>query len=122
MPQGEPNLGLTRRNTSHRSNADQLLDSATERLQHAAADARLTERLMQFADAHAGGQLHASHLRSGAEELPAQLDPWSELPVGDLAVLKALRRRVAKMQQLLARHREDAERAADEIRPLEYGQ
>jgi hypothetical protein len=100
-----------------------LLDSTTQRLQRAAdADTRLAERLAQSADAHAGGQLHASRLRSGAEELPPQLDPWSELPVRDLAVLKALRHRVADMQQLLAQHREDAERTAGEIRSLEYGQ
>jgi hypothetical protein len=99
-----------------------LIDSATQRLQRAAdADARLVDRLGQSADAHAGGRMHASHLRSGAEEVPTRLDPWAELPASDLAVLKALRHRLADMQQLLAHHREDADRAADEIRSLEYG-
>jgi hypothetical protein len=91
-------------------------------MQHAAdADAGLAERLARSAEAHAGGRMNASHLRSRAEEVPTQLDPWAELPVHDLAVLTALRHRVADMQQLLAHHREDAERTAGEIRSLDYG-
>jgi hypothetical protein len=104
--------------TAHRD----LLDSATQRMQHAAdADARLAERLARSDAAHAAGRLDASQLRSRAEGVPTQLDPWAGLPVHDLAVLKALRHRVADMQQLLAQHREDAERTAGEIRSLDYG-
>jgi hypothetical protein len=98
-----------------------LLDSASQRLRHAAStDARLAERLARSADAHAEGRMHASRLRSDAEQVPTQLDPSAGLPVSELAALKALRRRVADMQRLLTHHREEAERVAGEIRSMEY--
>lgn len=101
----------------------ELLDATAQQLHHTAdADAGLVEHLANAAETHGDGRRHAAQIRSGAEDISTKLAPWAELEVSDLAVLTALRRRVADMQQLLAHHRAEADRLAGEIRSLGYGQ
>jgi hypothetical protein len=100
-----------------------LLDAAAQRLDTAAgADARLAGHLARAAETHASGLSRATDLRAGAAEVPTRLAPWADIPASELAAVKALRNRVAGMQQLLADHTAEAARAAGEIRALGYGQ
>lgn len=99
------------------------LDAAVAELHHAAgADARLADHLSRASDAAEAGAVGAQHLHAATDGVLDALDPWSELPVAELAALKALRQHVAEMAQLIAHHTAEAQQVADGISTLEYGQ
>ncbi|MCV7236187.1 hypothetical protein [Mycobacterium branderi] len=105
--------------TAHRD----LATSATQRLEHAAdTDAHLAEQVARAGQTHAEARSQASALRAEAAEVGPRLDAWAGLPASEITGLKALRDRVARMQQLLAQHRQEAVRTASQIRSLGYGQ
>lgn len=89
--------------------------------QAAAAEADLARHLEQANEAHHGGRSHATELRVTAAEVPAALGPAVHMPAGQVAALKALRNRVSRMRDLLARHSAESTRLAGEIRSLGYG-
>jgi ElaB/YqjD/DUF883 family membrane-anchored ribosome-binding protein len=93
-----------------------VLASAAKKLEDAAEiDTRLIEHLGRAGQAHAAGAVESRQLREGAQNVPTQLDAWTELPVGELATLMALRNRVADMGRLLADHTSQAAQATDDI-------
>jgi hypothetical protein len=99
-----------------------VLDSAAARLEAAAAaDSRLADHVAAAADTHRAGLAQATDLRAAAAEVPARLAPFADIPASELAALKALRIKLAGMQQLMAHHSGDAARVAAEIRALGYG-
>jgi hypothetical protein len=105
--------------TAHQS----MLDATATELHHTTGlDGRLADHLGDAADTVRAGAEDARHLYSAADEVSDTLDPWADLPVAELAALKALRAHVAAMQQLTAHHGAEAQRLADEIAALEYGQ
>jgi hypothetical protein len=100
-----------------------VLAAAATKLEHAAeTDTRLTEQLGRAGQAHAAGASESTQLREGAQDMPTRLDAWTELPVGELATLMALRNRVADMQRLLTDHTSQAAQATDDIVRLHYPQ
>ena len=100
-----------------------VLAAAATKLEHAAeTDTRLTEQLGRAGQAHAAGASESTQLREGAQDVPNRLDTWTELPVGELATLMALRNRVADMQRLLTDHTSQAAQATDDIVRLHYPQ
>jgi hypothetical protein len=100
-----------------------VLASAAKKLEDAAeTDTRLTEQLARAGQAHAAGASESTQLRKDAQDVPTQLDRWTELPVGELATLMALRNRVADMGRLLADHTSHAAQATDDIVRLHYPQ
>jgi hypothetical protein len=104
--------------TAHQS----MLDATATDLHDATGlDARLADHVCQAADTARAGAEDAGHLYAAADGVSDTLDPWADLPVAELAALKALRQHVAAMQQLTADHGAEAQRLADEIAALEYG-
>jgi hypothetical protein len=90
-------------------------------LEHASGtDQRLVDHLTASSGLHSVGLTQASGVRAGAAEVPAQLQPWSDLPAGDLAGLKMLRSHLAAMQRLLAHHRAVSGRTAGDIAGMSY--
>jgi hypothetical protein len=105
--------------TAHRS----MLDATATELHDAnRLDGRLAEHLGDAADTARAGADAAGHLHAAADGVSDTLAPWADLPAGELAALKALRAHVAGMQQLTADHGAEAQRLADAIAALEYGQ
>jgi hypothetical protein len=99
------------------------LDAVSSGLQHASdADGRLADHVSDAADIAHAGAAAAEHLHAAAAGVPAALGPWSELAAAELGALKALRQHVAGMQQLMADHTAEAQRLADAVAALEYGQ
>jgi ElaB/YqjD/DUF883 family membrane-anchored ribosome-binding protein len=97
--------------------------AAAKKLEDAAeTDSRLTEQLGRAGQAHATGASESTQLRAGAQDVPTQLDTWTQLPIGELATLMALRNRVANMQRLVADHTSQAAQATDDIVRLHYPQ
>lgn len=99
----------------------EAVDAAAQRLERTAAtDSELARHLADTADSHHGGRSRATELRATAAEIPTALGPAVEIPAGEMAALKALRNRVAGMQQLLAQHSGESAGVAGEIRNLGY--
>jgi hypothetical protein len=99
------------------------LEAVSTELQHASgADARLAEHVCDAADTAAAGASDAGALHGTVGSVVDSLHPWSELPAAELAALKALRHHVSGMQQLISDHTAEAQRLADAIGALEYGQ
>lgn len=98
-----------------------VLAEAADRLDRVSdTDTALAEQIGRAGDAHADGAAAATDLRVGAQDIPARLGPWADLPAGELAGLVALRNRVVDMQRLLASHGNEASRIADTIAGLGY--
>jgi hypothetical protein len=105
--------------TAHQS----MLDvTATDLHDATGLDARLADHICEASDTARAGAEDAGHVHTAADGVSDTLDPWSDLPVAELAALKALRAHIAQMQQLTAHHGAEAQRLADEIAALEYGQ
>jgi hypothetical protein len=99
------------------------LDKVSTDLQHASgADARLADHVSDAADTAHAGAAGAQDLHDAAGGVMDSLEPWADLPVTELAALKALRQHVSGMQQLMAGQTGEAQRLADVISALEYGE
>jgi hypothetical protein len=101
---------------------DVLAGAATKLERAAETDTLLTEQLGRAGKAHAAGASESTQLRQGAQDVPTRLDTWTELPVGELATLMALRNRVADMGRLLTDHTSQAAQSTDDIVRLHYPQ
>jgi hypothetical protein len=91
------------------------------RLEHSSGiDQRLVDHVTRSSQLHSVGLTQASGVRAGAAEVPAQLQPWSDLPASDLAGLKMLRNHLAAMQRLMAHHSAVSARTAGDIAAMSY--
>lgn len=97
------------------------VSAAADGLDRAAAtETNLARRLSEATDADRGGHSHASSLHASAAEIPAALGLAVQIPAGEVAALKALRNRVARMHDLVNEHSAESARLAEEIRNLGY--
>ena len=83
-------------------------------------DAALTAHLSSAAGTHSSGAGQAGQLRAGAASVADVVGPLRGSAPGDMVVLKALRARVAGMQQLVAEHADHGAATAEQIRALGY--
>jgi Domain of unknown function (DUF4226) len=99
----------------------EAVSATADRLDRAAgADNELARHLDQASDIHTGGRSYASSLRASAAEIPAALGPATQIPAGQVAALRALRNRVARMHDVVTSHSADAGQLAEQIRNLGY--
>jgi hypothetical protein len=99
----------------------EAVSATADRLERVAdAERDLAHHLSQATDTHRQGQSQASSLRAGVAEIPAALGPAAQIPAGQIAALKALRNRVARMNDLVTQHSAGSAQLAEEIRNLKY--
>jgi hypothetical protein len=95
--------------------------ASAQQLRHASGvDSMLADHLTRSTQLHTAGGSQASGIRAGAAEIPAQLQPWADLPASDMAGLKMLRNHLAAMQRLLAQHSAVSARIASDVSGLTY--
>jgi hypothetical protein len=95
--------------------------AGADRLEEAAAaETALARHLDHAAITHHSGRSDATRLRVGTTDVPGAFGPAIHIPAGEVAALKALRNRVARMRELLAHHSAESARLAGEIRNLGF--
>ncbi|HZA08992.1 hypothetical protein [Mycobacterium sp.] len=97
--------------------------AAGDRLQQTSAtEAELAQKVQRASEIQDRGRSEVAQLRASAAEVPEALGTALHTPAGELATLAALRRRVERMQHLVADHSAESARLAGELRRLRYGQ
>jgi hypothetical protein len=99
---------------------EHLADSSDQLSAVADTDDKLCAVVDSSTQTHAAGHSAARGLLGGAQDIPAQLQTWGDLPAGPMTALQALRAQLAGMQQLMADHQAHTAQAAAQVQALQY--